>query len=197
MLKLAGKTIAAMALAATLGAGCTLRLKPQSDVFYDAILEAQPGNEFVLYAQGRNLLDQGQFAQARKAFADFTRQYPRRASGWAALGQCELGLKEYGSAESAFMKALAVESSLTCEAGLISALVFQGKIADAEVRIAEASGKYGENAVLMRLKGDLALFAENYKEAVDFYRRSLKINPNQADLKRRVEDLKRFSGPRP
>lgn len=189
-------TLAPIAIA-LLCIGCQFHLAPQQDPFYSALNAAQPDNEFSQFARGRNSINQGQFTDARDLFKQYTKAYPQRASGWAALGQCELELRNYTRAQNAYLRAQELAPTMAGEVGLISALIFQGNAGAARLRLDAATEKYGENSVFSRLKGDLELLSCNYDKATEYYRKSLTQNPGQPDLQRRLEDLAIFEYPTP
>lgn len=171
---------------------CNLKLAPSLDPFYTAVLTGFPQHEAASYGQGRHLLAQGRFKEAIPYFERSVKINAGFGEAWLSLGQCQLELNNFKAAESAFRKANEVLPNKEVRVGLIRALAFQGKFAEADTLI----DTLGDDRVLqLQLQGDAAFIKGDTKAATDLYGQSLRISPNQPHLQSRNAALQELLTP--
>lgn len=179
-------------LFAILAASCHLRLAPQTDPFYQAVLDCDPKHPATVYAVGHSLMQQGRFDEATPFFQTLTKIEPDQPRGWLGMGQCALEQHRFKQACSAFAQALDLEPSPEAQIGLASALLLSGDTAGAQGQALQAKKKWGESATLFRLGGDIAYLLEHYEAAHEAYLQSLELNTRQPALRQRLQDLEDF-----
>ena len=170
-------------------AGCQIRLAPQLDPFYTAVLREFPTHEAALFGQGNYLVRQGRYREAVRYFRKLVSHFPRHEGGWISLGQCELELNRFRRAEAAFRQAEKLKRSLESQIGLANSLIFQGRIDEAKEVAVAIEQQMGPSAILYRLLGDIAFVEKNPRRAVDYYQKSLVSSPSQEDLRDRIADI--------
>jgi Flp pilus assembly protein TadD len=180
-----------------LGCACSLQFTPRPHPFYHLVLKQYPDNLPTLYLQGREGFTSGQFRTAREAFSRFTQLAPSDPRGWVALGQCELELNNFSTAERAFRQALTLREDAAAASGLATAVLMQGRVDEAGKLLATARTRYGVSGPLLQAEGDAALIEGRLEDALKAYEECLARNPNQAELRDRVRDLREFLTNRP
>ncbi len=170
-------------------AGCQIRLAPQLDPFYTAVLREFPTHEAALFGQGNYLIRQGRYFEAVEYFRRLVSHFPEHEGGWISLGQCELELNQFRRAETAFRRAEGLERSLESQIGLANSLIFQGRVEEAREVATAIEQHMGASAILYRILGDIAFVEKNSRQAVDYYHKSLASSPNQKDLRDRITDI--------
>jgi Flp pilus assembly protein TadD len=180
-------------LLAGLLSACQLRLlAPQASVFYQVASRQYPENSPVAYIQGRSYLDQGQFEAALREFKRYSELAPEDPRVWVAMGQCELELGRYRSAEGRFRRAQSLRDDTVATAGLIAAILMDGRLEEAQSLLDTAAGRFRASAPLRRVAGDVALMAGRAEQALLAYEESLALAPGQPDLRARVRELRDF-----
>lgn len=176
--------------------GCFPRATPPTDPFYQAILAEQPEHPIARYSVGQGLLNDGQFEKAVEHFKQSVRLQPGSANAWQSLGKAQLETGDYSAAGRSFERALELGAGNNARIGLASTLIMQGSLNQAEAHLAIVE-RDGASAITLRLRGDLAYARALPSVALDFYRQSLAISPNQPDISKRTRDLERFLASRP
>lgn len=189
--------VVGMGLLALAGTGCTLRLRPMADPFYEAMVRQNADNAAALYAQGQVLVRQGRFAEALPLLEKVTLADGTNPQAWLALGRCNLDLGRWQAARRAFERAGQLRPSAEASLGTGSALVFEGRLTEAQSVVERIRNEYGESAALYRLQGDLAYARREYDRSLELYRKSLSENHSQKDLRQRITDLEEFLTSRP
>ena len=169
--------------------GCSLRLAPQLDPFYSAVLLEYPHHAEALYGQGNFLVRQGRYHEAIPYFEKLVRLDSGHYRARLVLGQCRLELNQFGKAETAFRSAITLNPCLEAHMGLANALVFQGKLERAKEMAGKIKSTHGESALLFRLLGDIAFMEQRLVEAVKYYKQSLSISSTQKGVQDRLRDL--------
>jgi tetratricopeptide (TPR) repeat protein len=170
---------------------CNFTFKAQTDPFYSAILRENPTQPFVLFAQGERLMEQNQFKEAAAYFRRLNAIEPQHSLGLERLGKCELELGNYAAAERSYNQAIALSPTTEAKLGLAFAYVMQGKTAQAQQIVSTLSQSEAESAVILRLKGDLAVAQGQNERAAEYYGQSLARDPNQETVQLRLKDLLR------
>jgi predicted Zn-dependent protease len=167
-------------------------LEARKDPFYSLVLKKDADQPFALYAQGQMLLDQGRFADAAPYFKRLTKVDPKHAGGWLSLGKCSLELQQYRNAESAFDRALALNHSAEAQFGSALAKLMQGKVDPAKKMADQLRSQLEDSPQLMNLYGDIAIVEGRTPEALEYYRKSIELDPSQEAIQKRLRDLNNF-----
>lgn len=102
-----------------------------------------------------------------------------------ALAETLYKLKQYKQAESIYSKNAEKETA-TSNANLAKSLYKQERFADAAVA-ADSSLSARQKAGVFYDRGNAAYKQQDYEKAVDYYRKALLANPNDADTKANYE----------
>lgn len=174
--------------------GCSLRLKPNTDPFYEAVLSRNPKNQAALYAQGRVLMRQGRYAEAESYFQRLAGIAPQDAGAWLGWGRCLFENRRFKASQAAFRKALELKQGKEAYLGLASATLMRGDAEQARELAREIEQKYGMSPVLLKVKGDIEFAAGNFTQALQYYRESGQQDASQPGIAGRVRDLEEFLG---
>ena len=172
--------------------GCHLRLSPQKDPFYQAVLDQYPQHPGALFITGQALIRQGRFEDAEPYFRRLIHQHPERMRYWLGWAQCLLEQKDYAAAEKALNQAIQIESSAEAFCGLGSIHMITGRLEDAREWGRRCESEFGASFMTARLQGDLFFIENHYTQALAAYEKSLTLQPEQPALIKRTQDLRDF-----
>lgn len=137
------------------------------------------------------LLDQDQFQEAADLLEQARRTDSENASVWKNLGIAYEGLKQYGRAVQAFERSLALDPTDTVVRNHIAQLKPVVDSEKAEIRTLEEQIRENPDNVEMLTKlGYSYEHLGDFDRAIELYERSLKKNPDQPDVIRRLEALR-------
>lgn len=127
-----------------------------------------------LVAQGQDLFQQQQY---KKALASWLEASAIKRDDWrllADIGTCYQKAADFSAAARWYSEALKVDAkAVPVWLELAKILMVRGDLEDARAALDEASALAPENALLLRLEGDVRLLERRVSEAEAFYRRSL------------------------
>lgn len=136
------------------------------------------------------------------ALAKRLEQNPGDADGWAMLGRSYVSLERYGDASNAYAKAAELKKN---DADILTAYAFalamtngrklQGRPAEL---IKQALEIAPENPKVLQLAGTAEFEAKNYKQAIVYWEKLLKMSSGNPDLEqsisKRIDQAKSLAG---
>lgn len=139
-------------------------------------ITAAPENIELLDALGTAYLKSGDESQAIITFEKILRAKPDSAPLQLRMGEFYLNRKEYDRAMTHFRKSSELApKALEPKAAMASALVAQGKIAEARALAAALQKEAPKSAVGAALDGDILTLDKKYPEAAASYKKALAI----------------------
>jgi predicted Zn finger-like uncharacterized protein len=136
---------------------------------YEAASKLEPDNLAAKVGIGRSLLGQDRLKEGRDLLRKAVDGAPRETQALYALGLAEQRLGNRREAEDAFLAATKfrgdMRTTIDAYVALASELARAGRNEEAFQRLAEADGRFPQNADLHGAKGDVALNVGRYDEA--------------------------------
>ena len=139
-----------------------------------------------------DLIGQSKFAEARDLLEQARRRSPGNAVIWKNLGAAYEGLKEIPKAIEAYEQSLAINSAQTDlrdNVAILKGAVENEKKKAAKLQ-AELTDKPNDAQLLARI-GATYENLDEFSRAIEMYEKSLKLDPNQADVRARLDALKK------
>lgn len=173
----------------------------EAAAWFERVLELAPYDEAALVWLGRIYLDQGRNSEAAQLFSHAALVEPRSAAAWAGVGQAALANGEYREAADALERALAIDpGGARAHYPLAMAYRALGEFDRAAEHLQQRGEREPllsdplmlayydelESAMLFELRGNQALEAGDYQEAIDFFRRGLELEPDNPSVRQRL-----------
>jgi tetratricopeptide (TPR) repeat protein len=161
------------------------------DTLHQAI-ELDPNlSEAYLYLGQYHLSTTKNYKQAKKYMENVIQFDRNNSKVYLILGQANLGLQSLQEADTAFQKALKLESDAwNAYLGLAESSLRQENIEQAKRFAARAEEKAGGEAVINNFLARLYTSRNQKMLAIKEYEKSLSKNPNQPKIKESLEKLK-------
>jgi len=127
---------------------------------------------------GIGLLLQGDIKGAEAAFLKVTEMDPEYADGWVNVGRARVQEGNMEAAEQILNKALEVNPNLAkTHFFLAMAIKPMGRYDEALEHLRTAAGQYPRDRVVVNQLGRVLFLKRQYKEAIDEFKKVLKIDP--------------------
>jgi GWxTD domain-containing protein len=154
-------------------------LPPTRDAFYPFIL-------------GRQYLNAGMMEKAKTYLEQAYRMNPGDPAAALSLAQVNMALEEYGAIEPLLLPFLA-QPQAGYEAFSILGTAYRnlGQWDKAIATYDQAIARFGLNTSLLNAVGECYHRLQNLEEAVKAWEKSLELDPNQPEIKDKVEDIKK------
>lgn len=139
-----------------------------------------------------SLLEQGKFAQARDLLERASKKDPGNPVLWKNLGAAYEGLKDVVKAIEAYERSLALNPAQTDVSDNLA--ILKKAIEVNNQRITELQAKLKDKPEDAQLLARIGSAYENLGEfarAIEMYERSLKADPNQLEIRQRLDGLRK------
>jgi GWxTD domain-containing protein len=147
------------------------------------------------YAQivGAQLYNLNRVAEARGFFERAFEKKPDSADAASALAQVYVALREYGRAIDTLAPFLAGEEVPSYEMSILAGRAHRmaGRYEDATEILDRAVSHYGVNSSILNELGECYLGRGRTDEALKVFERSLELSPEQPEIRKKVEALKK------
>ena len=150
------------------------------------------GREDYLYATGLELMNSGDLKGASSRLAEAYALKPGRPDLAAAYGLCLVNAQDFGRAKEV-LGPLVAGGQGTSEvlAGLGRAHHALGEFGEAAVRYREYLERFGANIEIMNLLGTCYFKMGNREEALKAWEKSLELSPDQPQIRKLVDEIKK------
>jgi GWxTD domain-containing protein len=151
-----------------------------------------PSDPVYLYLTGIQLYNQGRLEEARARLEKASDRQPESVEFALSLAQVYLAQKEYDRVDKLLSPFFGQAKPPQYELYIALARALQngGQLRRAVEVLDQAITHYGVNAVLLNAMGECYLGLGQKEEARVVWEKSLQLSPDQAGLRKRLEDLK-------
>lgn len=145
------------------------------------LLDNDPKNELLLYANAQIRYELKQFDQAQELAERLTRLHKAHVDGLTLLAVIHAKANQVGTAIDLYRQAVSVDTGhVLANANLAKHLIDLGRIEEARTHLDRALATDPENALALHLYGNsIALWEKDYKREATFHRRALKADSSR------------------
>lgn len=142
---------------------------------------------------GAQLFNLGRYAEARTFLERAAAGKPGSEDTAASLARAHLALDDPAAAAKVLVPFAGAERTAKYETFVLlaDALRWKGDLAEAVELLERAVSLYGVNAALLNAVGECQQGLGRIKEALEAFERSLELSPDQPEVRKKVEELKR------
>jgi len=177
---------------------CRLERYGEAEAVYRELLENDPGHVQARYNLAAICQAQGRLAEARDAWREVLARAPHLASAHAHLGEVLTDLGDHAGAMGSFAESAKLTGDAASWLNLAAAARAAGSLGRAIAAAKRAAELRADDPATWRLLGDLLYDAHCLSgrpallaEAAEAWRESLRLDPHQPRLRRRVEQAAR------
>ncbi|HEX9902435.1 MAG TPA: GWxTD domain-containing protein [Acidobacteriota bacterium] len=151
-----------------------------------------PSDPVYLYIMGIQLYNQGRLEEAQTRLEKALSRQPDSAEFALSLAQTYLAQKDYDKADKLLSPFFGQAKPPQYELYIALARALQngGQLRRAVEVLDQAITHYGVNAVMLNAMGECYLGLGQYEEARVVWEKSLQLSPDQAGLRKRLQELK-------
>ena len=181
-------------------AGCQIISSPRPLAraeYLDTLISANEGNPHAQFLRGKRYLQEGEPRKAVRDIKEAISLQPNRADLQIALGAVYQSQRKWGLAEKSYLHALELDHNSAQPMILLARLAWMRGNLDVSRKWISKASQIDDSAELWKVKGETAYISQDYDQAVQDWKESLKRDSSQPLLQEILADLQVYLGQKP